>query len=220
MKQGDHLGSQKWSAPACPPYRARMLGLRLAAVLAISALLAPCASRSQEPPQLPVFPDSWLGTWAGTVAARGPTGVRSTFEMELRIARTADPQRLTWQTTYSGDAGRQVRAYELVLRDLARGAYGLDEKNGIVLEVRRFDDTLFPWFEIRGSRLLVRHQLHAACTEDEHLSFEIVTSSDSAEIATGRGAASFPPSNMQRAKSRRLPADRAGDSKRSDSGAE
>ena len=181
-----------------------MRPLRLAAVSVLLALLAGCRSSSATgSARDPAFPDAWLGTWRGTVTASNAQGVRSTFEMQLTIQRTEDPSRLIWQTIYEGQAGRQVRDYELVVRNSARGEYAIDEKNGIVLEARLLGGALYNWFKIRGARLLVRKQLHDAGTEHERLSFEIVTSSDAATRQTGRDTTNYPVTSVQRAELRR-----------------
>ncbi|MDI9403870.1 MAG: hypothetical protein QM516_08355 [Limnohabitans sp.] len=123
------------------------------------------------------FPQDWAGTWQGTLTStayrvsgeKREDAPEISIEMTLEIAPTSDPQRWSWTITYDGDAGKQVRPYELVIRDVATGSakspaisrsrFAIDEKNGIVIPVHFADDVLWSSFEVLGTRVDVREEL-------------------------------------------------------------
>lgn len=145
---------------------------------ACAAPLAPTDSAAQAGPieeayEAGHFPEAWVGSWQGEVTMFGPEGERMRFSMTRIIAPSEDPARYDWTTIYSGDAGEQVRRYSLMLLDPDQGKYAIDEHNGIVLDARYLDDTLFSWFEVQGTRLMVRERLGP---EGKSLQFEIATS--------------------------------------------
>ncbi len=149
------------------------------------------------------FPEAWLGTWKGTVSAFGGgegAGPKDRFSMELTIAKTSDPLRYEWKTIYDGAAGRSERPYQLIVRDAAKGRYAIDE-GGLVLEASLIDGVLLTWFDIGGSRLLVREEVVDAGMSSEVLHFEIVSSMDGSAVKSSEanGATSYPPSSFQRA---------------------
>ena len=150
------------------------------------------------------FPEAWIGSWQGEVTMHGPEGERMRFDMLREIAATEDSDRYTWTTTYSGDSGTQVREYTLLVRDRASGAYAIDEHNGIVLDARFLDDTLFSCFEVQSTRLFVRERLvqHDGAPA---LSFEIATSQGEG-VTTGAEipVVNYPTTGFQRAILRRL----------------
>lgn len=134
-------------------------------------------------PHITNFPHDWVGTWHGTLTSTAyrVSGVKREdapeirIEMTLEIAPTSDPQRWSWTITYDGDAGKQVRPYELVIRDeraaaaastasptdppaLSRSRFAIDEKNSIVIPVQFADDVLWSSFEVLGTRVDVREE--------------------------------------------------------------
>ncbi|MEM7204459.1 MAG: hypothetical protein AAF628_29645 [Planctomycetota bacterium] len=165
---------------------------------------AACASVPEGIPA-PAFPRDWLGTWAGDVVVYGPAGETGRFSMERIVAATADRSRFVWTTVYSGPSGDQTREYTLLVRDAATGAYAIDEHNEIVLEARLLDDTLYSWFEVQGTRLLVRERLEPGPDGGLGWSFEIVTTKTDAVVPTGRAipVESAVPTVLQRAWLRR-----------------
>jgi hypothetical protein len=123
------------------------------------------------------FPQDWAGTWQGTLTStayrvsgeKREDAPEISIEMTLEIAPTSDPQRWSWTITYDGNAGKQVRPYELVIRDVATGSakspaisrsrFAIDEKNGIVIPVQFADNVLWSSFEVLGTRVDVREEL-------------------------------------------------------------
>lgn len=160
---------------------------------------APLATGSETPAAGAAFPEAWIGSWQGEVTAFGPSGERMRFDMLREISATEDPERFAWTTIYAGEAGTQVRKYTVLVRDRATGAYAIDEHNGIVLDARLLDDTLFSCFAVQGTRLLVRERLvqHKGAPA---LSFEIATGSHEGNT-TGEAipVINYPTTGLQRA---------------------
>ena len=129
------------------------------------------------------FPQDWAGTWHGTLTStayrasgeKREDAPEISIEMTLEIAPTSDPQRWSWKITYDGDQGKQVRPYELVVRDggaaaaaspasptdppaLSRSRFAIDEKNSIVIPVQFADNVLWSSFEVLGTRVDVREE--------------------------------------------------------------
>ncbi|MBL9088459.1 MAG: hypothetical protein JNM10_15065 [Planctomycetia bacterium] len=183
------------------------------------AALAGLASRSRgeeapaKPPAAPAkaaatFPEAWRGHWKGPSRVVGPAGTTMTFTMELVIEPTETAGRWTWTVIYDGAAGRQVRPYHLVAVDAAKGAWKVDEGNGIEIVHQVLDGTLFAQFAVGGARITTRERLEGAGTPDERLEVEMMTTRDGDAAASGGGGTiptvqSWPPRSLQTATLRR-----------------
>ena len=130
----------------------------------------------------------------------------ASFSFALSASAQDDPNRYSWTTVYSGEAGEQTRAYTLLLRDAATGSYAIDEHNGIVLEARLLGDRLYSWFEVQGTELIVREQLMPGPDGALGWSFEILTT-QGATVPTGDEipVESTLPTGLQRALLKRIP---------------
>ncbi len=172
---------------------------------------APTAARAVAPSPTVVkaeFPRAWLGHWKGDATAGD--GVNSQkFTTELIVAATEKPDRYQWTLIYDGGAGRQERKYFLVVKDAAKGLYQIDEDNGIVLESRCFDGTLFSHFVVQGNRITTRERLEGAGTVDEHISVEMLATIDAQGVISGGKddvpeVTSWSPISIQKAVLRRV----------------
>lgn len=113
---------------------------------------------ASEPAAPPAFPQGWQGSWAGTLTTYGGANSQR-FTMKLDIRPAATEGRWTWIITYDGDQGSQVRNYELVPRDPAKGLWEIDERNGIVIPARWLNGVLYTDFEVQGNRISTREEL-------------------------------------------------------------
>lgn len=150
------------------------------------------------------FPDDWIGRWTGPLKTLGGSSL-APATMTIEIAPLA-ANRWSWRIVYDGEAGRQVRPYELVAVDAAAGRYAIDEKNGIVLPVRYIQGTLYSSFEVMGSRIEVRESL-SGVGGDAAILVEMATTAVAEVAVTGGIAAdSIPevrgwvPRSVQRAR--------------------
>jgi hypothetical protein len=192
--------------------------LRRSAALVIAAMacpmltLAPRAS-ADEPKRFPnpfaeAFPWAWDGHWKGDAELVRAGAANIAFKMELIVKPTDDMSRWTWTIVYDGAAGRQERAYELVVKDDATGSFQIDEKNGIVLEARLLGGMLYSTFEVQGTRLHTSYRMEDVGTDRARLTVEITTWQAAAAQETGGGDApavqTWAVSSLQRATLRRV----------------
>ncbi len=100
------------------------------------------------------FPESWSGTWIGTLEIwKGSTIVQS-IPMETIIAPTAAADEYKWVTTYDqGDPKEEnvEKPYVLKIVDQEKGLYIIDEKNSILIEAYLFDNKLVSWYTVGKS---------------------------------------------------------------------
>ena len=129
------------------------------------------------------FPQSWYGTWKGTLAIHAATGVRQTVPMELWVGATDDADRTQWTIVYGEGATRQERPYELVTLDAAAGKYEIDEKNSIHIPSTFFGKSLVAHFSVGGGWLVSQYRL-----EGDTLTFEILSGRAQGGETGGEGA--------------------------------
>lgn len=188
------------------------LGRDQAAPAAAGAPVAGAEKSAVKAADQPTFPASWIGHWRGD-AATGNAQRSQKFTMEMIIAPTDKPDRFTWTIIYAGEAGRQERAYSLIVKDAAKGVYAIDENQGIVLDASLLDGGLYTHFEVQGYRTVTRTKLENAGTADEHISVEMLTTVDGDATTTGNAGGvpavrSWLPVSLQRAKLRRVSNDK------------
>lgn len=188
----------------------RSAAVVIAAMALPSLTLAPLAF-ADEPKKSPdlaetSFPLAWDGHWKGDAALVRAGAPDIAFTMELIVKPTDDPARWTWTIVYDGAAGRQERAYELVIND--DGTFQIDEKNGIVLEARLLGGTLYSTFEVGGTQLHTSYRMEDVGTDRARLTVEITTWQAAAAKETGGGDApavqTWAVSSLQRATLRRV----------------
>lgn len=110
--------------------------------------------------------ESWFGEWSGSAELRFLDRPSTSFHMGMRIARTADPQRLEWTIVYGEGDARQERPYELLVDDAARGAFTVDERNGIAIPARLIGGTLWSAFAIEGTQVVTSYRLERGAATD------------------------------------------------------
>jgi hypothetical protein len=163
----------------------RFRATQIAVALALNACaISGCASlaSSRETATSGAFPADWTGRWTGTIATLGDSKLAS-VAMTLEIAPITDG-RWSWTIIYEGDAGRQIRPYELIAVDAPTGRFAIDEKNGIVIPVRVLEGTLYATFEVMGSRVELRESV-VGVGRDASLVVEMATVAVEDAIVTG-----------------------------------
>lgn len=135
---------------------------------------------------LAAFPDSFPATWVGRWEGR--CKIPTTLVMGLRIAPIAGTTKHTWEVTYKQDGTPpQVRAYELLTVDAARGHYAVDEKNGIVIDSYFTHDILRSLFSVSSRVIAFRYALEGGKIHAEGPAYGVrptrVTRAGSFEVA-------------------------------------
>ena len=180
---------------------------KLLTLLALSCIAA-CASTSTPPATSEAldFPAAWVGAWRGSLDWHTLDGESNKVDMQVEIHPLDDPNRFSWTIIYDGEMGRQVRPYELIVRDPERGEYAIDEKNGIILEATLLGDTFYSWFEVGGTRIVTRERLEQGPTGDRWIAVEMLSARSEPHTVTGEGIAvsSFLATTLQRGRLERI----------------
>jgi hypothetical protein len=138
-----------------------------------------------------------------------PDSVRNRVPITLLIAREDTGSAWTWRTVFNADTVRGVRAYRLLVRDPARGAYATDEGNGIVLEDRLVDGMLVSVFQVGDQVLESRHSMQGDSLVHDIVWWSATPSSRSrgagANAEQGAEVRSFRVGGRQRAVLTRVP---------------
>lgn len=146
----------------------------------------------------------WLGTWRGDLHIYGARGHQQ-IPMEIRLAATDSSHRWAWTLVYKAEP-EDVRAYELVAIDTAKGHYQIDEKNSILLDAYLYGHTLSSRFQVDNSALLINYHF-----QPEALIFEVFFGPSDQRNETGQAVEevthiySYPLQGMHRATLHKVP---------------
>lgn len=168
-----------------------------AAALVACAAPPPVAPTAVDPPGLPGFG----GCFRGTMRVYGGGGERA-VAMGLDVLPVADaPGEFTWRLRYGEGDATHVRDYRLQVVDAAAGRYAVDERNGIVLAMRRFDDELVCLFAAGDQLLSFRYRAVPA-----GIAFALESCAPQGGTATGQGVRTIAEFGCQRGIMARSPA--------------
>ncbi|MBD2496622.1 hypothetical protein [Nostoc sp. FACHB-280] len=153
--------------------RSFFVGLLMSLLTFISISNIPTAALSSNS-----FPQTWQGTWSGTLYDRTVSGKSHTVPMKLRIKLISqDPIRYTWQITYGTGSEKQVRNYELVAKNQSTGHFAIDEKDGTVIDTWWLGEKLYSQFRVENLLLSTQCQL-----QDNQLRYELVVYQSLSEL--------------------------------------
>jgi len=101
------------------------------------------------------FPDDWFGTYKGEMNWYVGSKLQAKVPIAIQIfPDSANPKDIIWRTTYDSTAAvpfKVVKDYTIIKPDsLKNGHYLMDEKNGIYLDMRLIDNTLYSCFDVRS----------------------------------------------------------------------
>jgi hypothetical protein len=100
----------------------------------------------------------WHGNWEGIMYIYGKGTLRDSVPVVLTVA-TINDSMLVWRTEYKSVSQPMVKDYKMKLIDLAKGIYGTDEGNGLVLTNYLIDKSLYSVFEVQGILLTAIYRL-------------------------------------------------------------
>jgi len=103
------------------------------------------------------FPASWEGEWRGDLLVFQYGKEVQRIPMSLTILPLGSDGQYTWAIQYGRDESG-LRPYRLLPIDPEKGAYAIDEQNGIVLDGFFQRDTYYSLFSVSGSLLQTRVQ--------------------------------------------------------------
>jgi hypothetical protein len=107
------------------------------------------------------FPAAWIGRWTGAcqVVQMADQPKVLNLKMEIEIAATDDPKRFGWQIVYVDGDKRQLRPYELIVVDAAKGRYVIDEKSSIKIDACFIEGALFIQFRVQSSLITASYRV-------------------------------------------------------------
>lgn len=105
-------------------------------------------------------PADWAGDWFGACTVTPAYQGIESFRAKLNIGPQSAEGRLRWKITYEL-AQRDVRDYQLVPVDAAKGHYAVDEKNGLLLDAFLADGVLYMPFTIGGTLITATYSVGA-----------------------------------------------------------
>lgn len=153
-------------------------------LLTVSTALYGEPPATQPASETATLPVGWIGHWKGEARYIAGNKVMQTFITELVIRPTADPMRYEWTLIYDGKTGRQERAYTLVVKDAAKGAYEIDEGQGIILPATLLGDLLTSSFDVMGNRIDATYELRTSA-HGTSMEMRLVTKKSADAITTG-----------------------------------
>ena len=131
------------------------------------------------------FPANYVGHWKGQLDIYKGANKVQTVACALDIT-PADSGRYDWVITY-GDSGQDRRPYLLIPIDTTKGHWGIDEQNGIVIDMYLTGNKVTSLFTVMGSAIQISYWL-----EGEDLMMELFSYPEKADSISGKGTEESP----------------------------
>ncbi len=125
------------------------------------------------------FPQDFYGIYKGDLHITNAKG-EQTIPMEFHLKATDSIGKYQYMLVYVMNGERQERKYNLIEKDASKGEYIVDENNGILLDAKRIDNTLFSMFEVQGNILTTTE-----CFYKDSMDFEITFANKSQQTKSG-----------------------------------
>lgn len=122
------------------------------------------------------FPEDFLGIYKGKLTIRSDGKDPVNISMEFHLLQTDTTDHYRYRLIYSD----QPRNHTLIVDDVEKGLFRLDENNGIILPVRLIDNVLHSFFEVEGKLLTSRLAFYKSQIE-----FEILVTDIAGKTRTG-----------------------------------
>lgn len=123
------------------------------------------------------FPEKCLGTWEGIMKIYKNNTLRDSVKVRFTAARTNFQGVYTWKTEYFSATTPMIKDYKLVVDDLDKGLYKIDEGNGVELIAYNVDNKLYSMFKVNDIWLTASTQLR-----DDKLIFEVTSGKQTNEV--------------------------------------
>jgi hypothetical protein len=98
------------------------------------------------------FPNDWLGSYKGIMFWHANNNKKAEIPIKIEILESGDSNTLIWRTTYEATKlypVKNVKDYKIIRNDsLEKGHYLMDEGNGIYLDLRLIDNSLYSCFDV------------------------------------------------------------------------
>lgn len=100
-----------------------------------------------------LFPDDYCGIYKGELVILNSQGEQR-VPMEFHLQKTEDATNFTYKMIYAAEPNKIEKNYNLIIKDKSKGAFVIDENNGIRLDANFFDDTLHSVFEVQNNLII------------------------------------------------------------------
>lgn len=136
------------------------------------------------------FPEKCLGVWQGTMYMYNQGTLRDSVRVRFTAARTDTPGTFTWKTEYLSADRPMIKDYKLVVDDLSKGRYILDEGDGVKLMEYNLNNKLYSMFKVNDIYLTSSTELL-----NDELIFEVTSGKEVDEM---QGVKNYSFTNVQR----------------------
>ncbi len=114
------------------------------------------------------FPDDFYGKYKGKLNIVNPNG-KMEIDMEFHLFPTDSTGKYQYTIIYASENINQERKYLLIEKDKSKGDYVIDENNGILLDAKFLQNTLYSAFEVQGNLLTTTERFYK-----DYMEFEII----------------------------------------------
>lgn len=136
------------------------------------------------------FPERCLGIWEGTMLIYQYNTVKDSVPIRFTAAKTEVDSIYTWKTEYFSTTRPMVKDYKLIVDDLKKGRYLLDEGDGVYLIEYNVGNKLYSLFQVNNIYLTSTTELI-----DGKLRFEVTSGREENEL---NGIKNYSYTNVQR----------------------
>lgn len=105
------------------------------------------------------FPQDFYGIYKGDLHIVNSRG-KQTIGMEFHLKPTDSIGNYQYVLVYIMDDKRQERKYNLIAKDVSKGEYVVDENNGILLDAKLIDNTIYSIFEVQGNLITTTERFY------------------------------------------------------------
>lgn len=125
------------------------------------------------------FPQDFYGIYKGDLHIINANG-KKTIGMEFHFNKTDSIGKHEYMLVYIFDGKRQERKYNLIEKDIIKGEYIVDENNGILLDAKLVDNTLYFMFEVQNNLITTTERFYK-----DSMDFEITFTNTKQKTLTG-----------------------------------
>lgn len=138
-----------------------------------------------------IFPERCLGVWEGIMHIYNYDELVDSVKIRFTAAKTDIDGTYTWKTEYLSPDRPMVKDYKLVVDDLSKGRYILDEGDGVMLIEYNVNNKLYSLFKVNDIYLTSSTEL-----VNDQLIFEVTSGKEFNDI---KGITNYSFTNVQRA---------------------
>ena len=95
-----------------------------------------------------IFPEKCLGIWDGVMFIFNEGLLRDSVQVRFTAAKTEEGGVYIWKTAYLSPTRPMVKDYKLVVRDLSKGQYILDEGDGVEVMHYVVQNKMYSLFQV------------------------------------------------------------------------